>query len=286
MSIYKKTYEWLDRTRHILGVSRAVESKVDTLLRRKGTNYFYTGNQTALYVRTDGSKLHLDLRDAGILAFIATDSYESDVTSVLRNHLTPGSTYIDIGANLGIHAVFAARKVGQEGRVIAVEANPNLQSFIKRNAAINGLTPVIRGIQAAAWSTPCELEFSFEEDQHRVGAVRLDSAINYGTNSHKVKGVTIDDLAAHAKDVKVIKIDIEGREPFALEGAQKTIAKHDCIVVTEYHKSVIDGTYGAYKYDDLVRRLGLRPHAIERNGDFTPLEDWPEDHANLALLKA
>ncbi|WP_421416593.1 FkbM family methyltransferase [Agrobacterium tumefaciens] len=285
MRVFKQIHAWFDRSRHILGVSRAVEHKADALLRRRASNYFYTGGQTALYVRSNGVKLQLDLRDAGILNFLATDSYEPDVSSVINQHLSEGDTYIDVGANLGIHTVAAARKVGNTGRVIAIEANPFLHKFLKRNVALNGAASITKVVNGAAWSSEGTIEFSFEEDQHRVGAVVLESATNYGDTKHAVDAVMIDNLVPQGRPVKLIKIDIEGREPFAIEGAWQTIQNNNCIVVSEYHREVIESTYGATKFDQLITTLGLKPHSIERDGRLTALSDWPKEHANIALTK-
>ena len=42
----------------------------------------------------------------------------------ISNHLKQGSTFVDVGANIGHLSLFAKTCVGKEGRVIAIEGNP------------------------------------------------------------------------------------------------------------------------------------------------------------------
>lgn len=248
------------------------------------THYYYIGQRQAIYVRNDGTRLVLDLRDVGILNFLTSDVYEPDVTGAITNILSPGGTFIDVGANLGIHSLHAWRRVAPSGTVIAIEANSELFFNLRRNIALNGAAGVVRPINAAAWSSDGELKFSFETEQHRVGAVVLDGSINYGVTNTSVKAVQIDTIITDSRNIQAIKIDVEGREPFVIEGAQKTIQTSRCTVIAEYHEEVIESTYGSKKFKDLVFDLKLTPHMIERDGSFIRLEDWPKTHANLALI--
>lgn len=53
-------------------------------------------------------------------------------------NLKPGGTFLDVGANCGVYSLFAARKVGSTGRVIAIEPIPTMQERIVFNASRNG----------------------------------------------------------------------------------------------------------------------------------------------------
>ena len=51
----------------------------------------------------------------------------------ISNHLKQGSTFVDVGANIGHLSLFAKTCVGKEGRVIAIEGNPRIFKFLKSN---------------------------------------------------------------------------------------------------------------------------------------------------------
>ena len=51
--------------------------------------------------------------------------YEEPVRAALRELLTVGDTFLDVGATIGVMTFLAATAVGPTGRVIAVEPNPD-----------------------------------------------------------------------------------------------------------------------------------------------------------------
>src|SRR5687767_6592083 len=103
-----------------------------------GVKYFYIGKQQALFIRNDGTKVLLDLRDVGTLNFITSDIYEPDVTGAIKQLLKPGGTFIDVGANLGIHTLMAWRHLGKSGRVFAIEPNKHIFRLMRQSLQLNG----------------------------------------------------------------------------------------------------------------------------------------------------
>ena len=68
-----------------------------------------------LHIATDGSE--------GSVSPQVAAGYEPHVSQTLRKLLKPSDTFIDVGANIGVHVARAAQLVGASGRVIAVEPN-------------------------------------------------------------------------------------------------------------------------------------------------------------------
>jgi hypothetical protein len=68
-----------------------------------------------LHIATDGSE--------GSVSPQVAAGYEPHVSRTLHRLLNPGDTFIDVGANIGIHVARAAQLVGSAGHVIAVEPN-------------------------------------------------------------------------------------------------------------------------------------------------------------------
>ena len=99
-------------------------------------------------------------------AFIKSE-FEPEVENVLRAFLRPGDTFVDIGANIGIFSLLAARIVGPSGRVIAFEPVPITLEKLRANILLNDLQN-ITVVPAAL----C--------DETRRGFIHLDSENNLG----------------------------------------------------------------------------------------------------------
>lgn len=54
----------------------------------------------------------------------ALGTVETEVQDALAELLRPGDVFYDVGANVGYFTIIAARLVGPEGRVVAVEPQP------------------------------------------------------------------------------------------------------------------------------------------------------------------
>ena len=84
------------------------------------------------------------------LHLVADGVYEPELASFLRDHLRPGGVFVDVGANVGVFTVMAARMVGPSGRVIAIEASPRVYPYLAHNVRTNGLENVCARDCAAA----------------------------------------------------------------------------------------------------------------------------------------
>lgn len=62
--------------------------------------------------------------------------------SRFTDYLPVGGTFLDVGASTGIYTVRAARHVGPEGTVLAIEPVPEIYSMLSRNIEANGLRNV------------------------------------------------------------------------------------------------------------------------------------------------
>lgn len=57
--------------------------------------------------------------------------------------LAPGDTVIDVGANIGCFTIYAAKRVGTLGKVIALEPDENSFRQLTRNLQLNSLSNVV-----------------------------------------------------------------------------------------------------------------------------------------------
>ena len=69
------------------------------------------------------------------VAFLLSEIYDKEVYLQHGISLLPGDTVLDIGANIGLFAHYAAQRVGAAGRVIACEPIPPVYGAAEANVA-------------------------------------------------------------------------------------------------------------------------------------------------------
>lgn len=147
---------------------------------------------------------------------------------LLLGILRPGDTVIDVGANIGTHAVPFAQAVGAAGCVLGFEPQRVAFQLLCANAVLNGLTNMDCRQQAvAAVAGAVRVPVIDPGQSFNFGAVSVAA----GTDGERVPAVTIDGLGLAA--CRLIKIDVEGMEPEVLRGARDTIAANRPVLFVE-----------------------------------------------------
>lgn len=80
-----------------------------------------------------------DLRDPVAFALLVDGAYRRELLEVVLDLLPERGTYVDVGAGIGAFALPATCRVGQNGRVLAIESSPPIFECLRANAAHNGL---------------------------------------------------------------------------------------------------------------------------------------------------
>jgi FkbM family methyltransferase len=148
-------------------------------------------------------------------------------------------TLIDVGANIGLTAIPAAKN--HSITCLALEPDPVNFDFLRRNIEINGMGDKIKPINIAAYDGEAVLDF--ELSPHNLGDHRIrprDSeplvTSQQQEESRKViqiKALPLDMILAteHLSHPLVMKIDTQGSEPMVFRGATEVLQKTDCLVV-------------------------------------------------------
>ena len=98
---------------------------------------WYTGAGRFCVIERSGYKLRV-FPTALSTALWLDRSERTDDERFLQTYLDSGDTFLDIGANIGTHALAAASRVGPAGRVVAFEPHPKTFGFLKQSIALNG----------------------------------------------------------------------------------------------------------------------------------------------------
>jgi FkbM family methyltransferase len=181
----------------------------------------------------EGLWFYADLRfEPGYL----NGDYEPWLQELLRETLTEGDCFFDVGAHTGFSALLAARFVGEGGLVVAVEPDPRNAAVLRSNIERNQLRQV-ELIEAAAWSSPGEVTFKVDGDASNRSQGRVALAKTEGSQNISVPAITVDELAFERKQrpPNAIKIDVEGGEWEVLQGARRTLREVKPALLCEVH---------------------------------------------------
>ena len=178
-------------------------------------------------IRTvEGMTFELDLGEL-IDVGVFLQQYERDVVGVIERLARPGWTVLDIGANIGAHALRFSRMVGAGGRVFAFEPMEFAFAKLARNVSLNdaGNTRTFR-IALSDRNLPGQ-RVAFRSSWATSGERRAESSV--------ADFQTLDDwCAANAvTDVHLIKLDVDGHELQVVRGGLQTIERCRPVLLIE-----------------------------------------------------
>lgn len=155
--------------------------------------------------------------------------YEESELALISEH-AKGGTFLDIGANVGNHAVFAGRFLGFE-RVFAVEPNPQTAQILALNLRLNGMFDSSEIARVGLSDEPMQARIILPLDNN-LGAARVGMQ---GRDGEEIELVCGDELFKDER-IDFIKMDIEGHELRALRGLQTTLRRDKPTVFVEVER--------------------------------------------------
>lgn len=167
--------------------------------------------------------------------------YDLATQLYMREVVCPGDTFVDVGANIGMLTMLAARLVGPEGRVISFEPNADvycrLRAHVQRNQLENvSLNPI--GLSDAPATLTLKV-WAKNKGWGTFGTLSSEeqSLLTAEYQSHVCRG---DEMLNISTGTPVmIKIDVEGFECHVLRGLGGTLRTHKPTVITELIPSTL-----------------------------------------------
>jgi FkbM family methyltransferase len=184
---------------------------------------------------------------------------ETKTQGVLEERLRPGMVFYDLGANIGLFSILAARLVGPAGKVFSFEPDPPTAARLRRNIVRNEFqnTTVI---QAGVWSTSGKRMFRTADatspDRGLGKFVTGDAAAN-GT---LLECIALDDFIQDAPAPEAIKCDVEGAEVEVLRGAEEILRVRRPWILCELHSEE-----NGQAVRDLLGEFGYRLESVDAN---------------------
>lgn len=180
----------------------------------------------------NGLRIEADPWEWTQIEILTNGRIEPETMMLFEKILRSGDIYYDVGAHVGFHALVARGHVGPSGRIIAIDPQPYNCERILRNSAVSEFSniDVVVGL-AGARTGNVTLHDQGIRDKARL-SVALDS-MNDRPQTFRVPVVRLDDLIGEREDrnIRLLKIDVEGHEPAVIEGLGSRLENVENIVL-------------------------------------------------------
>ena len=232
-----------------------------------------------------GTSVEVTLGNDNSLCLYVCGSFEPNEFAFLDRLLKPGMVFVDVGANDGYYTLFAAKRVGASGRVVAVEPSSRERGHLERNLARNGIANVQivpAALGAAAGHADLHLAHGAHTGHNTLGSFAHDDVVP--ARIERVPLETLDAVVSrHAlAQVDVVKIDVEGGEANVIAGARKLLTSLRPVLMMELNGSALEAQ-GSSEASLLAMLQGDLGYEILA---FSSKSGLVERHSNGAPLSA
>ena len=189
----------------------------------------------------------------------------------LKTYLKEGMVFADVGANIGSHAINAARLVGGTGSVFAFEADPDTYRLLAGNIQSNGLRNIdLR--QTCVSDHVGTLSFYKHKDSAKSSIVDRGEKLSVTLPSD-----TLDNLIPANTKIDVLKVDVEGAELSVLRGATGvfTDQRRPSVVIIEVF-DVRDNTDKSEGIREVLEGYGYEFYLFDGHGSHAAFRERVE----------
>ncbi|GEM_PF-1427740 len=182
-------------------------------------------------VEVDGMLLGVPSQEWRLAAYLERRGHpEPGLAEQMLPLLTEGATFVDVGANVGLYTVAAARAVGPTGHVVALEPTPGVAEVLRQNVQLNGLLEAgtVDVHELAVGAAPGAANLAVHSSDSGHNTLFTDGR---ATGEVPVDVLPLDALVPVGTRVDVVKVDVEGAELAVLEGMRRIAEENPAIVV-------------------------------------------------------
>ncbi len=182
-------------------------------------------------------ELLLDLQDRwGVSKYILKHGeYDAELCRLIKSIIPQNSVCIDIGANIGFWTNFLVLECRAQ-KVYSIEPEPSNLKLFRLNAELNSSKEKVELFANAVGDKPGKLSLFLSEDN--AGDHQLYDS-KEGRKQIQVDVKRVDDLVTDSK-IDFIKMDVQGFEPFVVDGMLEILERNrDIVVLTEFWPSGI-----------------------------------------------
>lgn len=207
-------------------------------------------------VEYNGSaKLFADISDPNPRNYFIKKKYDPFFFDIATLFLQDGGVFFDVGANFGFCS-FGVVSLFNQSKLSChlFEANPEIFGLIKKSIDLND--------NQIIFANHCCVSNHVGTSKIRVMSQQLGMSYIDDEGDYEVENVVLDDyIKAHnLKKVDFLKMDIEGWELYAIQGASESIreGKIGAMYIEVSSKNLNRSKITANKFIEYLKSLGLR----------------------------
>jgi FkbM family methyltransferase len=229
-------------------------------------------------VKTEVGFLLCAATDHALLScLLETGELERGTRILIQKYLKPGNVFIDVGANVGMHTLAAARAMQGQGKIIAFEPFEPTMRMLEKSIWMNGFSSMTEIHQAAVSNAAGRQQLFIGATSGHHSLFALEPSPNNAQGPVEVPLVRLDSVIAAGQRIDLMKIDVEGAELEVIEGAVSLIADNpEIALIVEFGPSHLRRTGRTpSQWLDAFNQLGLYYRVI--NNESGALEEWSLD---------
>ncbi len=231
------------------------------------------GTKTVIMNWMNGLRLRIYPGNEVFRSIFVRGIYDPNLVVVINALLPTDGVFVDIGANMGYCSLLMSEKVGEDGKVFAIE--PSERDFLRLvdNVSLNELSNVsVYRLAISDKSGNVKISIAPEE---RSSLNTLGTAFsNKGIEELRTEDVISTTLDKFVKQeeinkIDVIKMDIEGSEFKALKGARESIEKYRPALIVGVNKNSLNAS-GSSVEDimSMLKALRYKVYYLNENPFF------------------
>lgn len=188
-------------------------------------------------------------------------SYEMEKCARFAEAVPAGGVVFDLGGNVGYYTLISAVRAGPRGRVFVFEPLPRNLDFLRRHLALNRIENVTV-MDAAVADRSGTVRFA-EDASTSKGRIGEGGAL-------EVKSISLDDWIEKGllPAPNLLKIDIEGAELLALQGARRMLAAGHPPIFLSTHSGKVHSECLVFLESLRYRAIPLDNRPLERSRDI------------------
>lgn len=177
--------------------------------------------------------------------FIKGSGHEFHTVQLMMGFANEGETYVEVGANYGDFSLQLSKKVGDQGKVYALEPGYKVYQCLNMSVNLNEITNIVTENLAVLDE---EQVITFFEDDGNS----LVSTISKNDGNQKVNATTLDKyFSGRETSLDLLRIDAEGSECKIIKGAENIInSSPNLKMFVEWQPSLL----GKYETEESLRK--------------------------------
>lgn len=204
---------------------------------------------------SNGRRMYVDLRSGVSRGIFAKGEFDPKVFEPFSGVLRPGGTFLDVGANVGFYSMLALDSVGASGAVHAFEMDERPRKCLRKTIGHERI-PNLSLHEFAVGNRDGTIGVAMHEDSGNSGMVETG-----GQRQIAMRKLDTWWHESGAKTIQGLKLDIEGAELLALQGAEELLRAERPLIVCEADEE-LQRRFG-YGSKQLLDQLAALQYRVE-----------------------